>query len=516
MSTEESQFNVQGYNIVTILKRLEAATSRLEDITIFQELANKALPANGANGVHEAVTETPSTNSVITDAPAASKEVDTTASLPVIVDFNALISGLSPFVEHSKSIDQLVGDAAQLLVSAFENQREFIKIAIQSKKPNFNDKEFLDLLTPINELISKIVEIKDKNRTSHFFNHLNTISEGSPVLGWIVSETPVSFIPEYKDSAKFWGDRILKEYREKEESHVQWVKEFLQIFDDLKDYVKKYHTTGPAWNNQGKPLSEVVASMKSTTAGTAKSGGVPPPPPPPPADLFKEDSEAAPTGINAVFAEINKGSAITSGLRKVDKSEMTHKNPSLRQNAPISEKRPVPPKKPSSLSSIKKKPARKELVDGTKWLIENYTKQDAQEPIVIDAEMSHSIFIGNCQDITIQIKGKANALSISDTKSIGVVVDSLISGIDVIKSFKLGLQVLEVVPMINIDKSDEVSTYVSQKSIDEQIQIFSSCSTALNINVPTNEDFEELAVPEQFKHTVVNGKLVSEVVEHAG
>ena len=41
MSTEESQFNVQGYNIITILKRLEAATSRLEDITIFQEEANK-------------------------------------------------------------------------------------------------------------------------------------------------------------------------------------------------------------------------------------------------------------------------------------------------------------------------------------------------------------------------------------------------------------------------------------------------------------------------------------------
>ncbi|KAL0575070.1 hypothetical protein ABG067_009068, partial [Albugo candida] len=35
-------------------------------------------------------------------------------------------------------------------------------------------------------------------------------------------------------------------------------------------------------------------------------------------------------GAAAVFAEINKGSSVTANLRKVDKSEMTHKNPSLR------------------------------------------------------------------------------------------------------------------------------------------------------------------------------------------
>jgi hypothetical protein len=31
-----------------------------------------------------------------------------------------------------------------------------------------------------------------------------------------------------------------------------------------------------------------------------------------------------------VFAELNRGEDVTKGLRKVDKSEMTHKNPALR------------------------------------------------------------------------------------------------------------------------------------------------------------------------------------------
>ena len=31
-----------------------------------------------------------------------------------------------------------------------------------------------------------------------------------------------------------------------------------------------------------------------------------------------------------MFAELNRGEEVTKGLRKVDKSEMTHKNPALR------------------------------------------------------------------------------------------------------------------------------------------------------------------------------------------
>ena len=69
----DEQFNVQGYNIVTILKRLEAATSRLEDITIFQDevtrsnddvaslslskskaISSKDIPGNSTNSVPSA------------------------------------------------------------------------------------------------------------------------------------------------------------------------------------------------------------------------------------------------------------------------------------------------------------------------------------------------------------------------------------------------------------------------------------------------------------------------------
>jgi len=39
--------------------------------------------------------------------------------------------------------------------------------------------------------------------------------------------------------------------------------------------------------------------------------------------------------MSAVFAQLNQGEAITSGLRKVDKSKMTHKNPELRASGMV-------------------------------------------------------------------------------------------------------------------------------------------------------------------------------------
>ena len=87
--------------------------------------------------------------------------------------------------------------------------------------------------------------------------------------------------------------------------------------------------------------------------------------------------KAAPD-MNAVFGDLNKGSDVTKGLKKVDPSQMTHKNPSLRANATVPtrsdstgslrSKSPAPPKAKKPESMRTKKPPKKEL-DGNKWII---------------------------------------------------------------------------------------------------------------------------------------------------
>jgi adenylyl cyclase-associated protein len=172
-------------------------------------------------------------------------------------------------------------------------------------------------------------------------------------------------------------------YREPQQ--VAWVQAFYQIFTDLADYVKQFFPQGITWNNAGKPAAEVAKTTPTSSSGPAKmeltAGSAPPPPPPPPGPppvlRIKDDSAPASGsgGFGAVFSDLNKGESVTKGLRKVDKSEMTHKNPSLRANSTVSErdgsvrgKSPVPGKKPKPESMRAKKPPRKEL-EGNKWII---------------------------------------------------------------------------------------------------------------------------------------------------
>ena len=68
--------------------------------------------------------------------------------------------------------------------------------------------------------------------------------------------------------------RVLKDWKEKDRTHVDWVKAWLCTLTELQAYVKKYYTTGLTWNPAGGEAKAPV-----------KAGGAPPPPAPRPAPL---------------------------------------------------------------------------------------------------------------------------------------------------------------------------------------------------------------------------------------
>jgi adenylyl cyclase-associated protein len=174
---------------------------------------------------------------------------------------------------------------------------------------------------------------------------------------------------------------------------IEWVHSYYEVFKDLTEYVKQSFPHGILWNPNGvspEEASKLVEDVQSppSSKSIGISGGPPPPPPPPgPAPKFDinekpEAPAAGGGGLGAVFSELNKGEAVTKGLRKVDPKEMTHKNPSLRAGATVPTrsdsqssisstnrgKSPAPGKKPKPESMRTKKPSRKEL-DGNKWYI---------------------------------------------------------------------------------------------------------------------------------------------------
>lgn len=100
----------------------------------------------------------------------------------------------------------------------------------------------------------------------------------------------------------------------------------------------------------------------------------------------------------------------------------------------------------------------------------------------------------------------------------GLAVDSVVASIDIVNSRSFGLQIFQVTPTIAIDKSDGGQIYLSRESLG--VEILTAKCSALNVLVPPTEgaaddaDFTEVPVPDQFKSTIVEGKVITVPVEH--
>lgn len=94
-------------------------------------------------------------------------------------------------------------------------QLKFLELAASRPKPA-SQNELVPLLQPTSQLITAIQEHREKKRTSPQFNHLSTVSESIPALGWVaVSPAPAPFVKEMKDSGMFYGNRVLKDFKDR-------------------------------------------------------------------------------------------------------------------------------------------------------------------------------------------------------------------------------------------------------------------------------------------------------------
>ncbi|CAO3653131.1 unnamed protein product [Cunninghamella echinulata] len=477
--------------------------------------------------------------------PSASTNNSNANEIPIQLQKQDDIIGeaVDKYIKLSQKIGDVVAEQAIIVTEAIQAQREFIFISTLSQKPDMSSPTFAKLFAPLNKAITDMEAIKDKHRGHPLFNHLSLVGAAGSAFAWFAfAPTPVPHVREMKDSAQFYSNRVIKEFKEKDTLHVEWARAFLNIIEQLAVYVKEVYPTGLTWNPKGDNAEVHIGKKLSSTATTEapssstatpsstneantsnqKTGGAPPPPPPPPPPpvmTFDNEPESKPTGAAAVFAEINRGEGVTAGLRKVDKSQMTHKNPSLRTSSSTSTlgsgKKQAPPTPSKPNKYVLKKPA-KTTLEANKWVVENH---DGNQQITIeDTAINQAVYIYGCKNSTIQIKGKVNAVTMDSCTKCGLALDSVVSTVDIVNCKSFGLQILHVTPTIAIDKSDGGQIYLSKECLG--VEILTAKSSSLNIMVPENSeaensDFNEIPVPEQIKTTIVDGKLVTTMVEHA-
>ncbi|XP_072227309.1 adenylyl cyclase-associated protein 1 [Leuresthes tenuis] len=426
--------------------------------------------------------------------------------------FDEIIHG--PLAQYFSLSQKIGGDVlkhADMMKQAFSCQRQLLVTASSSQKPS--DAVLTTLLQPVSKAIQQVQAFREQNRTSPLFNHLSAVSESVPALGWVaMAPKPCPYVKEMQDAAMFYTNRVLKDYKEKDKTHVDWVKSYVSIWTELQNYIKQHHTTGVTWSKTGP-----VAS-----AAAAPAGGCPPPPPPgpPPPPMDLSGSGGGDDGSdtrNALFASINKGSDITKGLKHVSDDKKTHKNPTLRTQATPVRTGPKPfasptPRPAAPAAAAPTLPPVLEL-EGKKWKVENH--EGAQNLVISDTELKQVVYAYKCNKSTLQVKGKINSITLDNCKKLGLVFDDVVGIVEVINCRDVKVQVMGKVPTISINKTDGCHVYLSGDSLS--CEIISAKSSEMNILVPNKDgEFTELPVPEQFK-TVWDGKrLVTTATEIAG
>lgn len=116
------------------------------------------------------------------------------------------------------------------------------------------------------------------------------------------------------------------------------------------------------------------------------------------------------------------------------------------------------------------------------------------------------------------VRGKANQVTVENSTRLSLIVETLVSTVDVVKAQNFALQVLGTIPTVMLDQVDSAQIYFSKESISTRV--FTSKSAGINLNVISGEDddYKEVALPSQIcsYYDESKGDLVNEIVAHAG
>jgi len=419
----------------------------------------------------------------------------------------------------------------KLIVTFFEGMRYVIVLASLSKQPA----ELAELANHLKSITEPMGEIKKLRLKRDFVNHEKAIGEMVACCSWVTcrppAQLPAPFVKECVGSTDFWANRIRKEFKGKDDDKSKLQLAFCDnlkaVILELSDYIKEYHTTGLTFNPKGVSLAESAIRMtdnplqdaaveasrkkdqqsgkKNTDIGNTVQGG----------NMLGLVSELA-------NRRSDDGSSAATGLRKVTKDQQTWRK---EFKGEVSSKVTAAPVK----TSPAKKPVKKKKVGlpimeyqerGYKWVIENHDKETAKavsDNGLLEIEIAdpkQQVYVYNCEEVTIKIKGaKFKSIIVDKCTKVNVIFPTIISGCEIVNSKKIAVQSDGVCPVFTIDKTIGVSVYLSKDSASVS-SFTTSMSSEMNVSIPNGDDYKEIPIPEQFFHKITDsGGLTSEVSE---
>ncbi|KAK9053364.1 hypothetical protein SSX86_029997 [Deinandra increscens subsp. villosa] len=432
------------------------------------------------------------------------------ASEPSIVAFDDLITDYVGKVSAAaEKIGGQVRDITNVLSHAFLVQKELLVNVKRTQKPDPGG--IAEFLRPLNEKLTEATNMT-AGPPSDFSNHLKSIAESLTALAWIAytgkncgMSMPIGHVEECWQSAEFYSNKVLVEYKNKDSNHVEWAKALKELYvPGLRDYVKSHHPLGPIWSATGVVVSPPSKSSKP---------GAPAAPNAPPASLASSTSSSSSSskqGMGAVFQEISS-KPVTAGLRKVT-NDMKTKNRTDRAGLVSSGEKETCKSVPSA---AKVGPPKLELVMGRKWVVEY---QIGVKNLSIDGcDPKQTVYIFGCKDSVLQIKGKVNNITVDKCTKMGVLFTDVVAAFEIVNCSSIEVQCQGAAPTISVDNTAGCQLYLSKDSLESSIT--TSKASEVNVMVPSEDpdaDLVEHALPHQYIHTYQDSHFLTTPVSHSG
>jgi adenylyl cyclase-associated protein len=354
--------------------------------------------------------------------------------------------------------------------------------------------------------------------------------EGSGSFLWPVMPTaPADTIQNGIESSEFYHNKLRKWGKENSKPEFgAFANAYRDLLKAMEEWAKDNAKMGLTWNAKGVEVKDYKPIGGSSAPPPATS----PLPVPSVAPVVAAAPVAAPTavetsvapsrggpaagalaGLFSQISSIDQSSGKTEGLRHVTKDM---KSSALKADgaAPVAltpKTAPVAaPKAP--VGGIKMGDPKTALKDGMRWEVEFHTKDSQKGEIlkITDASLKQEIYIYGCRDVVIDVTTKVKGVRIDQCTNVTVLLSAALSGVEVVNSKRMKIQVREKLPSVAIDKTDGIVVGLTWAARDAVIT--SSKSSEMNVTFPVSEaadaDWIEKPIPEQFVSKITDKNTV--------
>eukprot|EP00914_Ancora_sagittata_P016525 GHVO01032873.1.p1 GENE.GHVO01032873.1~~GHVO01032873.1.p1 ORF type:complete len:363 (-),score=69.92 GHVO01032873.1:98-1186(-) len=147
-----------------------------------------------------------------------------------------------------------------------------------------------------------------------------------------------------------------------------------------------------------------------------------------------------------------------------------------------------------------------ELENESHWVVANQhrKKNEPRNTLKIEEPKMHqNVSISQSSNLLVQVDKKINNIVLEGCNDVNLIVQDVISSVEVIRCNKLQIQILGRLPSFVVDSSASITLYLNRNTLD--VSMVTSKSSECNVMYPKEDDesdWHELPIPHQYMHTI--------------